>query len=64
MFELLYKDALKNFLLEDLGVEGDVTSKHLGLAGMAERAALAGGDLTVSSQPGAGTIIALEVPVD
>lgn len=38
--------------------------QHLGLAGMAERAALAGGDLTVSSQPGAGTIIALEVPVD
>ena len=31
MFELLYRDALKRFLLEDLGVEGDVTSKHLGL---------------------------------
>ena len=34
MFELLFKDALKNFLLEDLGVEGDVTSKHLGLDGV------------------------------
>ncbi|MFA7481650.1 MAG: carboxylating nicotinate-nucleotide diphosphorylase [Vulcanimicrobiota bacterium] len=31
MFELLYRDALQRFLLEDLGVEGDVTSKHLGL---------------------------------
>lgn len=31
MFQLLYRDALQRFLLEDLGVEGDVTSKHLGL---------------------------------
>jgi len=31
MFPLLYRDALQRFLLEDLGLEGDVTSKHLGL---------------------------------
>ena len=46
MFELLYKDALKNFLLEDLGVEGDVTSKHLGLAGKQARASI------VAREPG------------
>lgn len=31
MFELQYRDALERFLLEDLGVEGDVTTKYLGL---------------------------------
>jgi nicotinate-nucleotide pyrophosphorylase (carboxylating) len=40
MFELLYKDTLKSFLLEDLGVEGDVTSKHLGLDGVQARGAI------------------------
>lgn len=33
MFELLYRDALRRFLLEDLGVEGDVSGKALGLQG-------------------------------
>ena len=33
MFELLYRDALRRFLLEDLGVEGDVSGKVLGLDG-------------------------------
>jgi nicotinate-nucleotide pyrophosphorylase (carboxylating) len=31
LFELQYRDQLQRFLLEDLGVEGDVTSKYLGL---------------------------------
>jgi nicotinate-nucleotide pyrophosphorylase (carboxylating) len=47
MFELLYKDALKSFLLEDLGVEGDVTSKHLGLDGVQASGAI------VAREPGA-----------
>jgi signal transduction histidine kinase len=36
---------------------------HFGLAGMIERAGLAGGRLTISSQPGAGTTIDLELPL-
>lgn len=31
MFELQYRDQLQRFLLEDLGVEGDTTCKHLGV---------------------------------
>lgn len=46
MFELQYKDALKSFLLEDLGVEGDVTSKHLGLDGVRAQGAI------VAREPG------------
>ena len=42
MFQLLYRDALKRFLLEDLGVEGDVTSKHLGLTDAVEAKATIG----------------------
>lgn len=34
---------------------------HFGLAGMRERAALVGGELTVTSQPGAGTIVQLTI---
>jgi signal transduction histidine kinase len=34
-----------------------------GLAGMRERAALAGGQVTIESQPGQGTRVAIEVPV-
>lgn len=39
MFELLYRDALRRFLLEDLGVEGDVSGKVLGLDGHSAAAA-------------------------
>lgn len=31
MFEIQYRSKLREFLLEDLGLEGDVTTKHLGL---------------------------------
>jgi two-component system sensor histidine kinase UhpB len=37
------------------------TTGHYGLAGMRERALLLGGDLTIASQPGAGTVIALRL---
>ncbi len=46
------------------GFDTETQTRHLGLAGMAERATLAGGDLTVTSRPDAGTTITLEVPVD
>lgn len=45
------------------GFDPAVQARHLGLSGMVERASLAGGDLTVTSRPGAGTTITLEVPV-
>lgn len=37
--------------------------RSLGLAGMEERAALVGGHIEVSAAPGAGTRVALEVPI-
>lgn len=40
MFELLYKEALRSFLLEDLGVEGDVTGSLLDLDGQMAAAAV------------------------
>lgn len=40
MFQLLYRDALRGFLQEDLGVEGDVTSKFLGLEGRSAAASI------------------------
>lgn len=53
-------------LVEDDGIgfdESEVPGRdHLGVAGMAERAALAGGTLRLTSTPGAGTTVLLEVP--
>lgn len=40
MFELLYRDALRRFLEEDLGVEGDVTGKMLDLEGRTAAASI------------------------
>ncbi len=40
MFELLYRDALRRFLEEDLGVEGDVTGKMLELEGRTAAASI------------------------
>lgn len=55
-------------LVEDEGVGFDPDSvparTHLGIEGMAERANLVGGTVEVSSAPGAGTTVILEVPVD
>lgn len=40
------------------------TRPHLGLVGMAERAELVGATVEVSSSPGAGTTVMLDVPVE
>jgi PAS domain S-box-containing protein len=56
------KDGGRGFKLpESLS---DLTSaSKLGLAGMAERARLLGGELHISSEPGKGTTVTVEVPV-
>ena len=56
-------------VVEDDGAGFDVAAarneeKSLGLASMEERASLLGGVLTIESQPGAGTTIVAEVPLD
>jgi two-component system, NarL family, sensor histidine kinase YdfH len=37
---------------------------HYGLLGMRERAALAGGRLEISSTPGLGTVVRMEMPIE
>jgi two-component system, NarL family, sensor histidine kinase UhpB len=44
------------------GFETDRPASGLGLGGMAERARLVGGELTIESRPGAGTELCLRVP--
>jgi two-component system sensor histidine kinase UhpB len=44
------------------GFEPDRPAGGLGLGGMAERARLVGGELTIESRPGAGTELCLRVP--
>jgi two-component system sensor histidine kinase UhpB len=44
------------------GFVTDRTTTGLGLGGMAERARLVGGELTIASHPGAGTKLCLRVP--
>jgi two-component system sensor histidine kinase UhpB len=44
------------------GFETDRPADGLGLGGMAERARLVGGELTIASRPGAGTELCLRVP--
>ncbi len=48
---------------ESGAVDAQLAAGHLGMPGMRERAALVGGQLTVSSQPGCGTVIEATVPV-
>jgi signal transduction histidine kinase len=53
-------------VVEDNGVGyevGRTPERSLGLRGMAERAALVGGIVRITSSPGEGTVVAMEVPV-
>lgn len=63
--KLDYTDGRLNLFVHDDGkgfeAEKIIKASHYGLAGMKERAELAGGTLTVISQPGQGTTIQLVV---
>lgn len=66
---LTYHDSSLAVIIEDDGKGFDVNAvrsstdgKGLGLFGMYERASLVRGDLTIESQPGAGTTVFLDVP--
>jgi signal transduction histidine kinase len=59
-------DSRLRVVVEDDGTgfePADVRAGAFGLRGMAERAALAGGNLEVGSVPGQGTTIAMDVPL-
>ena len=45
------------------GTDRGAGGRQLGLIGMAERAALAGGELRIESAPGAGTTVYLHIPL-
>ena len=47
----------------DPSVVAGATDGHLGLVGMTERVAILGGEMSVRSQPGAGTTITVETPL-
>ncbi len=55
-------------LIDDDGIGFDLEvpldGPHLGISGMRERAAIVGGRLEVTSRPGSGTVVLLEVPRD
>ncbi|HUA65016.1 MAG TPA: histidine kinase [Alphaproteobacteria bacterium] len=57
---LLIRDDGKGFMPESCPGPND---GHFGLLGMAERAKRLGGQITVTSAPGAGTVIRVEIPV-
>ncbi|MGD9905039.1 MAG: sensor histidine kinase [Vicinamibacterales bacterium] len=47
----------------DAATVGEAPVPHLGLLGIRERAAQSGGELSITSQPGAGTRLHVELPV-
>ena len=50
---------------DGLGFNPDqIAAGHYGLIGLRERARLAGGLLNIESQPGQGTTLRLELPID
>jgi signal transduction histidine kinase len=46
-----------------IGMAGRPASRGCGLAGMADRVAAAGGQFAIDSEPGAGTLLSLSVPL-
>jgi signal transduction histidine kinase len=66
---LTQDDGLLRLEIKDDGAgfdpsDPELRSRHLGLTSMQERAERLGGTLTISSSPGSGTTVRLEVPGD
>ena len=67
-----YQPGVLRLIIEDNGVGFDASAgsapgtggRQVGLLGMAERAALVGGELTIESTDGAGTTVYLNIPLD
>jgi len=58
----IVEDDGVGFMVED-ALSRPLPERHLGLFGMAERAALIGGTLTIESSPGHGTTVYLAIPL-
>ena len=58
---LIVEDDGKGFDGEQLALDGELT--RIGIAGMRERAAIVGGELTIDSRPGFGTTVRVTVPI-
>ena len=60
--EILVQDNGRGFTLEEVGISAK-PYRGFGLMGMAERARMLGGDLTIDSKPGKGTTLKIKVAV-
>jgi signal transduction histidine kinase len=49
---------------DGIGIESETNSESLGIMGMRERALLAGGTLSIESEPESGTIVSVVMPVE
>jgi signal transduction histidine kinase len=61
--EIRERDGLLTVVVSDDGAGGADASRGTGLRGLADRVAALGGSLEVESPPGAGTRLAVELPV-
>ncbi len=58
---LIVEDNGRGFNYEEVSAEGD--NARIGIAGMRERAAIVGGELTIESSVGSGTTVRVTVPI-
>jgi signal transduction histidine kinase len=53
-----------HLLIRDDGIGGADTAKGSGLTGLVDRVEALGGQMTITSQPGSGTSLAVKIPLD
>jgi signal transduction histidine kinase len=56
--------AKLHLLIRDDGIGGADTAKGSGLTGLVDRVEALGGQMTISSQPGRGTSLAVKLPLE